>query len=128
MSQLAGLLCYKLFTDEFCLFLSRKSPSTDVITFRQRRQFNDAVFMCKILKNRIECPRLLALCNFRAPSRIPRISITPLCPPLRRTVLGSNSPYARFCKVINSCSDVIDLHHDSLTKLKSTFMKSLPGP
>lgn len=91
-----------------------KLPSLD-----QRRYLSDAIFAFKIINNKVDCPRLLSSFNFRAPARIPRNSITPLYPPHRRTVLGASSPLARFCKVINGCSDVIDVHSDSLFRVKS---------
>jgi hypothetical protein len=77
-----------------------------------------AKFLNKILKtviiklynNRIDCPQLLRLFCFHVPRRIPRALITPLCPPLRRTVLGANSPVPRLCKCVNSLIDVVDLH------------------
>lgn len=71
-------------------------------SLENRRKIHDAIFVCKILNHRIDCPPLLSLFKFRVPSRLPRHPITPLCPPFRRTVLGGNSPYARFCREVNS--------------------------
>lgn len=81
-----------------------------------RREVIDALFLYKLLRNKIDCPNLLSLIKFRAPARYPRYPITPLCPPLRKTVLGTNSPISRLCKTLNSCSDLTDIHHDSIGK------------
>lgn len=86
-----------------------------------RANITDAFFFYKLIRNKIDCPTLLALFRFRAPTRLPRGNVTPLYPPLRRTVLGANSAIPRLCKIINSCSDVIDIHHDSIGK----FIKSI---
>lgn len=90
-----------------------------------RRHVNDAIFAGKIFANKIDCPQLLALFRLRVPSRRPRNSITPLCPPRRKSVFGSNSPCARLCKIINSCSDKLDLHHDTLNNMKKVFLTFL---
>lgn len=82
-------------------------------TLQHRTRINEAMFASKILQHQIDCPRLLALIRFNVPSRIPRKPITPLCPPLRKTVLGANSPCARLSRVVNSLSDSIDFHFDS---------------
>lgn len=94
-----------------------------MISLDKRRRLNDATFVCKVMAHKIDCPQILSTFNFRAPSRVPRSQITPLRPPQRRTVLGSNSPYARFCKVVNGCSDVIDLHFNSLSQLRTNIYK-----
>lgn len=94
-------------------------------SLEERRRLNDAMFAAKIFKGIIDSPPLLALINIYAPSRMPRRPITPLCPPRRRTVLGANSPCARFCRVLNCCSDVVDLHCDSLSKQKRLFLNCL---
>lgn len=73
----------------------------NMASLAKRRQILDSMFAYKIIKQKIDSPCLLALFSFRAPSRIPRSAITPLCPPFRRTVLGSSSPYARMCKAVN---------------------------
>ena len=98
----------------------------NMVSLDKRRRVNDAMFVCKVVAHKIDCPQILNNFKFRAPSRVPRSPITPLCPPQRRTVLGANSPFARFCRVVNSCSDRIDIHFDSLGKLKNIFYKHLP--
>lgn len=84
-----------------------------------RRQINDAVFACKIFAHKVESSKVLALFKLRVPHRVPRVPITPLCPPFRRTASGANSPCSRLCKIINSCSDNLDLHSDTFSKQKS---------
>lgn len=96
-----------------------------MISLEKRRRLMDVLFVGKVMANKIVCPQILSSFRFRVPSRIPRKPITPLCPPLRRTVLGANSPVARLSKTINDCSDLIDLHFDSLCTLKSKTLKSL---
>lgn len=73
----------------------------------------DVVFIYKLLRGNIDSPTLLQHLRFRAPSRMPRSSIPPFCPPLRRTVLGVNSPVSRLSKMVNRLSQSIDLNFDS---------------
>lgn len=65
------------------------------------REAYDALFLFKLIRNQIDCPDLLSVLRFRAPSRYPRQPITPLCPPLRRTVLGANHVIPRLCRTMN---------------------------
>lgn len=86
-------------------------------TLSTRRDIIDAVFLYKLLRHKIDCPQLLSLIRIRAPSRYPRTVLTPLCPPLRRTVLGANSPIPRLSRILNNYSDFIDIHQDSASGL-----------
>ncbi|CAH2088805.1 unnamed protein product [Euphydryas editha] len=90
-----------------------------------RRDLIDLLFLYKLIRGKIDSACLLGLFRFRAPSRIPRATITPLCPPLRKTVLGSYSPVCRLCKVLNSCSDVVDINFDSYPKFYGAVLKYL---
>lgn len=90
-------------------------------SLESRRNIADVMFLFKVLRNDIDCPQLLATLSLRAPARMPRTPITPLCPPLRRSVLGSCSPVPRLCKLLNRCSHVTDIHHDT----SRTFKKSV---
>lgn len=94
-----------------------------ITSLSDRCLITDALYGFKILRNIVDCPGLLALLRLRAPARYPRNPITPLCPRLRRTVLGSNSPVSRMCRALNGCSDLIDLHHDSLRRFLHTLTK-----
>lgn len=89
-----------------------------------RRDITDALFVYKLLHNKIDCPSLVKLIRFRAPSRYPRNKITPLCPPLRKSVLGANSPIPRLCKIINDRSDIVDVHHDSINNFLRAFVNN----
>lgn len=89
-----------------------------------RRNVTDGIFLYKLLRNKIDCPQLLSRVRFRAPARYPRSSITPLCPPLRRSVLGSNSPLPRLCRILNTCSDLIDIHHDSINNVYKVIVNT----
>ena len=89
-----------------------------VSSLEKRRNIIDSTFLIKILRNKIDCPQLLEKIKFRAPARYPRVPITPFYPPPRRTVLGANSTIPRLCKLLNSCSDLVDVHADSLTKFR----------
>lgn len=90
-----------------------------------RRDITDALFLYKLLRNKIDCPGLLKLIRFHAPSRYPRNKITPLCPPLRKSVLGANSPIPRLCRVLNGRSDLVDVHHDNINKFLRAFVNNL---
>ncbi|XP_052750006.1 short-chain specific acyl-CoA dehydrogenase, mitochondrial-like isoform X2 [Galleria mellonella] len=57
--------------------------------------------------------------------RIPRKQITPLCPPLRRTVLGANSPVPRLCRILNAHSDQIDINFGPTNSRYSLLRKIL---
>lgn len=93
-----------------------------IISLERRRKITDAVFLYKLLRCKIDCPQLLSKFKFRVPARYPRAPITPLHPPLRRTVLGASSIIPRLCKLLNSYSDLVDVHSDSLGKFhKITF-------
>lgn len=89
-----------------------------ISVLNQRRDILDIAFLFKILRNQIDCPQLVSKFRFRVPARLPRLPITPLVAPLRRTVLGSNSCIARLCKICNSCSSSTDIHFDSVYALK----------
>lgn len=98
-----------------------------MLSLATRRDIADSTFIYKLLTNKVDCPQLLSLIRFNAPSRYPKRAITPLCPPLRRTVLGANSPISRLCKILNSYSDLVDIQVDSKQKFLSTvvdFLKS----
>lgn len=97
----------------------------NMISLQKRRDLLDALFLFKILRRKIDCPQLLSRIKFRVPTKSPRAPITPLCPPLRRTVLGANSPIPRLCKLINSHSDLIDIHSDSLGRFRTIMHKHL---
>ncbi|KAJ8736962.1 hypothetical protein PYW07_000233 [Mythimna separata] len=86
-----------------------------------RRKVLDLRFAYKLLNNTIDCPQLVSKFSFRVPRVPPRKPITPLAPPLRRTVFGANSPIPRMCKLINERSDLVDVHADSI----SVFVKNL---
>lgn len=92
-----------------------------------RRRLADAIFLYKLVRNKIDCPQLLDQFYFRAPSRMPRKPITPLCPPLRRTVFGSNSPIPRLCKILNACCRETDIHFDPIVRFKRTVRDCLSG-
>lgn len=93
-----------------------------MITLQKRRDLLDSTFLFKILRSQIDCPQLLAKLKIRVPTKCPRAPITPLCPPFRRTVLGANSPISRLCTLLNSCSDLVDVHFDSLTRFRRSIM------
>lgn len=85
-----------------------------MISLSSRRDLSNRVFMFKFLNNVIDCVDLLKRVNYREPARYPGKRISLLYPPLRRTILGANSPLPRLCRQINCCSDIIDMHMDSL--------------
>lgn len=89
-----------------------------------RRDIIDVLFVYKLLRNKIDCPNLLGLIRFHAPSRYPRNKITPLCPPLRKSVLGANSPIPRLSKILNSRSDLVDVHQDNINKFIRHFVNN----
>lgn len=89
-----------------------------------RRDIIDVLFVYKLLRNKIDCPNLLGLIKFHAPSRYPRNKITPLCPPLRKSVLGANSPIPRLSKILNSRSDLVDVHQDNINKFIRHFVNN----
>lgn len=83
-----------------------------------RRKVLDLTFIHKLLNSKIDCPPLLTKIKFRVPGRYPRKPITLLSPPFRRTVLGSNSPIPRMCKLTNECSGTSDIFANSLPQFK----------
>lgn len=87
-----------------------------MVSLEKRRIIIDSTFLYKLLRCKIDCPLLLSKFQFRAPARLPRAPITPLHPPLRRTILGANSVVPRLCKLLNSSSDLVDVHFDSFAK------------
>lgn len=89
-----------------------------MVTLEKRRDILDIVFLSKLLNGKINCPNLLAKINFRVPYNLPRRPITPLCPPLRTTVLGANAAIPRLCKILNKHSGSIDIFTDSVAKIK----------
>lgn len=91
-----------------------------MVSLEKRRRISDTVFLYKLLRCKIDCPQLLSKFQFRAPARLPRAPITPLRPPPRRTVLGANSVVPRLCKLLNSNSDLVDVHFDSYSKFHRT--------
>jgi hypothetical protein len=98
-----------------------------LLALDKRRDIIDAIFAYKIFNNRIDCScGAIGLFCFRIPRRIPRAPITPLCPPLRRTVLGANSPVPRLCKCVNSLSDVVNLH-SSLASFRGVLNRHISG-
>lgn len=96
-----------------------------MVSLEKRRRISDSIFLYKLLRCKIDCPLLLSKFQFRAPSRLPRGPITPLHPPLRRTVLGANSVVPRICKLLNGFSDLIDVHFDSYAKFRRTITSSV---
>lgn len=108
----------------FCEGRSKRLPSYrmrlheyKMRTLSTRRDLIDAVFLYKLLRHKIDCPQLLSLIRIRVPSRYPRTAITPFCLPLRRTVLGANSPIPRLCRILNYYSDLVDIYQDSTSRL-----------
>lgn len=99
----------------------RKLQYFKMDSLEDRRTLLDATFLYKLVNHKIDCPQLLTLLNFRAPSRFPRNAITPLYAPPRRSVSGTNSPICRLCKIANGCCDKVDMHYDPLNK----FIKSV---
>jgi hypothetical protein len=99
----------------------RKLQYFKMDSLEDRRTLLDATFLYKLVNHKVDCPQLLTLLNFRAPSRIPRNAITPLCAPLRRSVSGTNSPICRLCKIANGCK--ADMHYDPLNKFISSLRK-----
>lgn len=87
-------------------------------TLSKRREMLDLVFLYKILSNKIDCTALLQRLNIRVPARYPRTRITLLHPPLRKTVLGSNSPIPRMCKLLNEFGDVVDVFFDPVSRFR----------
>lgn len=100
----------------------RRLQHFKIQSLETRRTILDALFLHKLVQHKIDCPQLLELLRFRAPFRFPRNHITPLCPPLRRSVSGRNSPICRLTSIANSCSDVTDIHYDSPFALIRTIL------
>lgn len=96
-----------------------------MLSLSERRDIIDMSFLFKLFRNGSDCPQILENFNLRVPSRIPRKPITPLYPPLSRTVLGSYSPVSRLCKTLNKYSDIVDIHHDSLATFRNTIYKHI---
>ncbi|CAH2109339.1 unnamed protein product [Euphydryas editha] len=86
-------------------------------TLEYRRKILDLLLLSKILNGCINCPDLLSKFKLRVPARYPRNPINLLSPPFRKTVLGSNSPVSRLCKLHNEYAQ-IDMFCSSLGKLK----------
>lgn len=96
-----------------------------ILSLDRRRKLLDALFLHKIVTNKTDCPQILGCVRFYAPARMPRNKISPFCPPLRATVLGRNSPISRMTKIVNTCSDHIDIHNDSMSKIYKTILVHL---
>jgi hypothetical protein len=87
----------------------------------ERFEFIDFNFVQKIINNKIDCPQLLEKINFRVPRKYPRKTITPLCPPFYRTVLGANSAIPRLCRIANHHSTHTDLFNVKIRNVKQAF-------
>lgn len=112
--------------------IARKKRSYDarlshfrLVSLEKRRKIIDSIFLYKILRGKMDCPQLLSKFQFRAPSRLPRTPMTPLHPPLRRTVLGASSVIPRLCKLLNGVSDLVDVHSDSLAKFHKIISENV---
>jgi hypothetical protein len=95
----------------------------NMVKLYKRREMLELLFLFKLLHNKIDCSELLLKINFRVPSRLPRKPVTPLYPPLRRTVLGSQSPICRMSKLYNQISGLVDINNVSVNK----FRKDISG-
>lgn len=93
-----------------------------MLSLEKRRNITDSCFLFKLLRSQIDCPLLLEKIKFQAPARYPRNPITPLHPPLRKTVLGASSTIPRLCKLLNSYSDLVDIHSASLNKFRKIIL------
>ena len=100
----------------------------NMMSLCNRRQVLDLGFASKIFSHKLDCPTLLNKFKFRVPVRYPRKAVTPLSVPLRKTVFGSNSPIARMSRLLNECNSIVDIHHDSPTKLCRTVVNSWRDP
>jgi hypothetical protein len=58
----------------------------------------------------------------RLPLKYTSSAITLLGVSLRITVFGSNSPIAKFRKIVNEYSDFIDIYHDLPNKIRSYIL------
>lgn len=91
----------------------------------ERYDFIDLKFIFNVLNNKIDCPMLIEKIKFKVPRCNPRKPIMPLCPPLRRTVLGFNSAIPRLCRIVNQHSGRIDLFNDTIQRIRRTFYETL---
>jgi hypothetical protein len=73
----------------------------------------------------LDSPKLLQCLRFRSTARIPRSSITPLRPRLRRTVLGANCPVSRISQMLNNVSPSIDTNFVYFTRSLLIFCVSV---
>ena len=90
-----------------------------ILSLSNRGKMLDISFLHKILHGSIDSAELVGLLNFRIPTKYPRKQILPFVPPLRKTVLGANSPMSRITKLANDLPNNIDIFADSLSVIKN---------
>ena len=104
---------------------SKKLTYFKMHTLNNRRDLLDLMYLYKCLKGTNDNPDLISKLRFNVPYRYPRKPITLLVRPLRRTVLGRNSPISRLSQIFNDHKEVLDPFRDTLYKYKFKIVRHI---
>lgn len=95
----------------------------NVIMLETRRDALDLLFLYKIFNNLIDCTQIVSKFNFNIPHKYPRKPIKLFYPPRRKTVLGTNSPVPRLCRLFNKFDCKLDMFGASLNAYRNQVRK-----